>query len=58
VCCFRHCPLALQAPLIRSVVDEMLAFCRNDPEALSLRDDSGRKFNFFILYYLFIEAAG
>lgn len=47
--CFRHCPLALQAPLIRSVVDEMLAFCRNDPEALSFRDDSGRKLNYFLI---------
>ncbi|CAB3370223.1 Hypothetical predicted protein [Cloeon dipterum] len=38
----KHCPLALQAPLVRSVVDEMLRFCRHDPEANSLRDDSGQ----------------
>ncbi|XP_059484344.1 proteoglycan 4-like [Neocloeon triangulifer] len=38
----KHCPLALQAPLVRSVVDEMLHFCKKDPEAHSLRDDSGQ----------------
>jgi hypothetical protein len=47
--CFRHCPLALQAPLVRSVVDEMLIFCRNDPEAATLRDDSGREFKILLL---------
>ncbi|KAF4517134.1 hypothetical protein B566_EDAN006433 [Ephemera danica] len=38
----KHCPLGLVAPLVRSVVEDMVDFCRRDPEAHSLRDTSGR----------------